>query len=233
MSFIIKPSPHLNFLLSYTHGFQSPPFLYRQSNIATYGSLKGLRPEKIDTYTISAKYQPTREHLLQLTTYYLSTKDLISYDRDLKLYKNTGKMNLLGLEAEWKYLGQDWFSFFNLSTNRVQSAKDFDFVKGDEVLYFPKVMVKGGVSVRVFSKPELHLAPQFRWYSRTKTLTEASIPSYSVWDVNLFLRKHAWEATFKIENIFNKHYKRGSSIITQGAPFSERKLLFKLEKSFF
>jgi len=94
IALIYSPTEGLNFLLSHTRSFQAPPFLYRQSNLAVYGSEKGLSAEKMETYTISALYKPSVKSYLQATFYLEKASNLIEYDSAKKLYRNAGKMTL-------------------------------------------------------------------------------------------------------------------------------------------
>jgi outer membrane receptor protein involved in Fe transport len=125
LALIFSPIQSLNLLLSYTHSFQAPPFLYRQTNIAGYGSEEGLKTESLDTYALSAVYQPAANQFLQFSLYQEKAKDLIAYDQARKLYLNSGKMTLQGFEGEWKYLGESWLFFLNIATTGYHPPREF------------------------------------------------------------------------------------------------------------
>lgn len=230
LALIFSPIQSLNFLLSYTHSFQAPPFLYRQTNIAGYGSERGLKTESLDTYTLSAIYQPAPNQFLQFSLYQEKAKDLIAYDQERKLYLNSGKMSLQGFEGEWKYLGESLLSFLNYSYYRVSSSEGIWPGSGKDVYYIPRHMLKGGISYRLPVYPEIYASPQVRWYSKARTKSLDYIPSYAVWDLNFLLRYKEWEGMLKIENLFDKRYERGG--ILPPVPFAKRTVWFKLERKF-
>lgn len=231
LALIWKLKPNLSLLLSYTHGFQAPPFLYRQSNVAFYGSEGGLKPETLDVYTLSTFYQISLKQFLQLSFFQQKGKDFFSFNPDKKIYQNVGRVSSRGFEGEWKYLGESCSSFLNFSYLSVKEAKDWSLVQGKDVLYFPRTMLKGGLSYRVLAWPEFFVSPQFRWYDKVRKKEGGYLPSYVVGDVNLFWRKGPWEASFKVENIFDKHYHRGGTI-NRDVPFQGRTFLFQLEGQF-
>jgi len=230
LALIFSPIQGLNFLLSYTHSFQAPPFLYRQTNIAGYGSERGLKTESLDTYTLSAIYQPAPNQFLQFSLYQEKAKDLIAYDLARKLYLNSGKMTLQGFEGEWKYLGESLISFLNYSYYKVSSSEGIWPGSGKDVYYIPRHMLKGGISYRLPLYPEIYASPQLRWYSKARTKSLDYIPSYAVWDLNFLLRYKEWEGMLKIENLFDKRYERGG--ILPPVPFAKRTVWFKLERKF-
>ena len=230
LALIFSPVQSLNLLLSYTHSFQAPPFLYRQTNIAGYGSERGLKTESLDTYTLSAIYQPAPNQFLQFSLYQERAKDLIAYDKERKLYFNAGKMTLQGFEGEWKYLGESLLSFLNYSYYRVSSSEGIWPGSGKDVYYIPRHMLKGGISYRLLVYPEIYVSPQLKWYSKTRTRSLDYIPSYALWDLNFLLRYKEWEGMLKIENLFDKRYERGGNL--PPVPFAKRTVWFKLERRF-
>ena len=222
-----RPSYWLN--LSYGEAFQTPAYFYRQKNVSGYGALKDLDPEEVRTLSLSLLRKFGDKASVRVTFYREEFDDLLSYNPEIRAYTNAGSEDLNGLEFEFRYFTKPLIAFLNYSFYTVEDASHMPQVEGDRILYLPRWMIKGGVSLRSPWLEGLYLSPQFKLFGRSRG-TSGWISPYAVWDLNLYLDTSKVRASLKVENLFDKHYHRGGTL--PPTPWPGRIVTFYLEFAF-
>ncbi|MFN3921674.1 MAG: TonB-dependent receptor plug domain-containing protein, partial [Caldimicrobium sp.] len=201
-------SPEASLQLNYSEAFNAPPLFYAKANpVLGYGSASGLKPEVLKNYSLNFFYQKL-PITLRITPFINVLKDKIGYDAVNRVYTNLPKTKTGGLEFESIYKNNSFLAFLNYTYLAVVDGKDAPNVYKNEYIYgIPKGMLKGGVSFNVPGIPGFSISPSFKWYSRAFWRSE-KIDSYIIWDLNILYDKARYNLNFKIENLFDKHYKR-------------------------
>ncbi len=226
-SLIWKGRPSFTFSATWGRSFQAPVYFYRQRNrLSGYGAASELEAEKLETLSLDLYYHPSPRYEGRITWFWEKGNDLLVYNARERVYQNAGKIRLWGLEVDSRYSTESLMAFLNYSFYQVTES-DGAPAQGTRVFYLPRWMLKGGVSARL--RPGLYLSPQFRWYGRARG-REGWLSPYLLWDLHLLLGYRSWSFSFKIENLFDKHYWRGGTV--PPAPWPGRTFWLRLEKRF-
>lgn len=205
-------NPKLGLQFNYSEAFNAPSLFYARANpILGYGAASGLRPEVLKNHSLNLLYHS--EPLNFRITGYLNTlKDKIGLDPIAKVYTNLSEIKTAGLEAELIYDHDSLLAFLNYSYLSVLKAKNAPNVYDCEYIFaIPKQMLKGGLSVKVPGTRGLSLGPAFKWFSKAY-FSNLKIDAYTLWDFNVLYERKNWDINLKIENLFDKHYKRAGSL---------------------
>ena len=144
-----------------------------------------------------------------------------------RFYRNLGRLKLAGIESEFRWFSEDFMLFLNYSLYEVLKSEDTRLAVGNRIKAIPRWMFKGGISFRLL--PGLYISPQVRVYGRTRW-QEGWLSPYAVWDCHLLYRYRNLWLSFKVENLFDKHFPRAGT--TPPYPWPGRTLFFRLGVEF-
>ena len=227
LSLIWKWRPEFTFSATWGRSFQAPVYFYRQKNrLSGYGATEELEAETLETLSLDLYYHPNPHYEIRLTWFQEKGEDLLVYNARERIYQNAGKIHLWGLEFESRYSTEPLLAFINYSTYQVTES-DGAPAQGTRIHYLPRWMLKGGISIKIYSN--FYFSPQFRWYGRSRGKGEWLSP-YLIWDLHLLWNPHSWSLSFKAENLFDKHYFRGGTV--PASPWPGRTFWLRLEKRF-
>jgi outer membrane receptor for ferrienterochelin and colicins len=111
IALITKFIKHLTLKAIYTQAFQAPGYSYRTSNADFSGSISPLKPERLNTFQISARYEFLKASFYEITAYYNKLRNMITRT-DKNYYANIGRYGCYGIESEIQ-INLDNFSIFS------------------------------------------------------------------------------------------------------------------------
>ncbi|MEZ0344358.1 MAG: TonB-dependent receptor [Caldimicrobium sp.] len=236
LGLIYKLNPRWTFLLSYTEGFNIPSFFHKRDWFIPLGTISytfhKLSPEREKTYQISVLYKRDEDLKLRGTLFYQKQKDRIWYDSVKREEVNFPSFSSAGLELELTGKRGELLYFLNYSYFKLLEAKNQPFIyKEDYIIGFPRWMLKGGISLKLPFYPASYLSPSFKFIGPTRDRGGKIVSDYFVWDLNYRLnlfKNISLEA--KIENLFDKHYKRAGSM--EAIPWDGRRASLELKLDF-
>jgi len=212
-----KISPNLSFLLSYTEGVNIPSYFHQEDRNINFQpggnfTFNKLSSEKEKTLQASLVYSVKRDIFFRGTLFYQEQKDRIWHDPNIRGERNLPKFSVSGLESELKLRLKEHLAFLNLTLLKVEKDKPIPSIEdGKYIAGIPRVMLKGGFSFRLPLGYETHLSPTFKIIGNTKAGDGSGISGYSILDLYLLCKpKPSLDFGFRVENIFDKHYKRSS-----------------------
>ncbi len=224
LALIIKPRPHFSVVFSYAHAFQTSPYIFRTMK-ETHGKGK-LSSEENDQLNLSLRYQKGERIYLALTGFYQRLKNLVKREPPTyMMFSNKGEWSEAGLEFEGRYEGDTLAAFLNYSWYEILDDEPQSLIYGNRISGIPKWMLKGGLSFKISSSPQVYLSPLFRYYGRAR-FGECWLPSVFLTDLNFLYKQKNWQANLKIENLFDKGYKRAGTVGPY--PQAGRTVWFKL-----
>lgn len=233
LGFSYKLSPNLSFLLSYTEGVNIPSYYHQEDRIVRGYTFKKLSLEKERTLQASLVYSVKRNIFLRNTLFYQVQKDRIWHDPQVQTEINLPKFGVSGLESELKLRLNQHLAFLNLTLFDVDEDKPIPFIyDGNYINGIPRFMLKGGLSFKLPLFYEAYLSPSFKIIGNTKGKNGEGVPAYSVFDLYLLFKpKPYFDFGFRVENLFDKHYRRagGGSI---AVPWEGRRVSFDLNFKF-
>ncbi|NPA49077.1 MAG: TonB-dependent receptor [Thermodesulfobacteria bacterium] len=210
LAFIFRLRSDLSLVFSYAHAFQTSPYIFR---IMREKHGKGdLSSEKNDQLNLSLRYQNKDRLYLALTGFYQHLENLVKREPpSYIMFSNTGQWSEAGLEFEGRYESPLFVGFLNYAWYEVLDDEPRSLVYGNRISGIPKWILKGGASFKVFSQPEIYLSPLFRYYGRTR-FEGCWCPPVFLADLNLLYKRKNVSANLKIENLFDKGYKRAGTV---------------------
>jgi len=172
-----------------------------------------LSSEENDQLNLSLRYQQGDRLYLALTGFYQRLKNLVKREPPFlyNIFKYRREWSEAGLEFEGRYESSFLTAFFNYFLYEVLNKEPQSLVYGNRISGIPKWMLKGGISLKILSKPDFYLSPLFRYYGRTR-FENCWCPPVFFMDLNLFFKQKKVLTNFKIENLFDKYYKRAGTV---------------------
>jgi len=238
LGFSYKLSPNLSFLLSYTEGVNIPSFYHQKDRTIIFPggrsySFRKLSLEEEKTLQASLVYAVGRSIFLRNTLFYQVQKDRIWHDPQVLTAINLPKFSVSGFESELKLRLREHLVFLNLTLFKVEEDKPIPFIyDGKYIAGIPRLMLKGGFSFRLPLPYEAYLSPSFKVIGNTKTKDGEGVSPYSVVDLYLLFKpKPYFDLGFRVENLFDKHYKRAGGW-SKGVPWEGRRASFDLNFRF-
>jgi len=233
LALIYYLKPTLTFNLNYAEAFNAPPYFYTKANPALgYGSTSDLKAELIKTYSGTINYFFNSELFLRTTFYLEDSRNKIGYDPKNKVYANLKRLKLIGTELEMKYTKDPFLIFMNYTwIDLLEKEKYGETCKcKHQICGIPKWMIKGGISYKIPWVKEFYISPLFKWIGKT-CWKEEKYSSYAIFDLNIFHKPTKnIKIDLKIENLFDKHYKRSG--ILPHVNWNGRLINFSLTLSF-
>ncbi len=224
-------------VLTYTRAYQSVPYLFR---ILTkyHGGQDDFPFQRSDQVNLSFRLRPETGLTIFITFFYQWFRDLVRSDPTNYLrYSPTGRWEEAGLEMELAYRTPKLSAFLNYSfyeiTENHTPNKYWSLICGNRIAGIPKWMIKGGISFRPFETIPFFVSPLFRYYGRAvkKDFFNSHWTSpYGVVDLNLLWEGRSFRMSFKVENLFDHHFKRGG--LLPPLPQPGRTFWFRLEFHF-
>ncbi len=224
ISLIWNPASSWHLVAAWGEAFQAPNYFYRGANLESGYGGKDLDPEMVHTFILSISKHLRERSLFRITFFQEKFDELLEKE---DFYRNLGKLELSGLEAELRWFSKRLLAFLNYSFYEVTENKDTGLASGNRVKALPRWMVKGGASLQVL--PGFYISPQFRLYGRARWHGEWLSP-YTVWDLHFLYRRPPWRISLKIENLFDHHFKRAGT--TPAYPWPGRSIFLRLEVRF-
>jgi len=211
----------LNVYASYGHSFNPPPLsqVYRYSDVVRANP--NLNPERSDTFEIGLKKEWGTKTALNLSCFYVKTKDKIKYvthydnngDVDYKMYENVDQETRRGIELELRHQLSSKWSVFGNYTWQMGRIKHKDLPNTnasgyEEINYdIPKHIFHAGLE---YTNGKWNALWDAQYVSRRQSVDDitgqyGSSDSYFISNVAMNY-KFSKEATLQlgIQNVFNR-----------------------------
>ena len=211
----------LNVYASYGHSFNPPPLsqVYRYSDVVRANP--NLNPERSDTFEIGLKKEWGTKTALNLSGFYVKTKDKIKYvthydnngDVDYKMYENVDQETRRGIELELRHQLSSKWSVFGNYTWQMGRIKHKDLPNTnasgyEEINYdIPKHIFHAGLE---YTNGKWNALWDAQYVSRRQSVDDitgqyGSSDSYFISNVAMNY-KFSKEATLQlgIQNVFNR-----------------------------
>lgn len=158
-----SPRMSLNYLfkegtgikLSYSHSFVDAPFLYRANTLQAYKGAEDLDAEKMDALQLSFNNSLRNTNLsYDINIFYNNLSSLIYHDAEAREYRNSGKLDLAGIEGSISYKSKTIFANINSSYQRVLKTEHYK-ATGGEIYYVPSFTMNITNSYQIVDIPHL------------------------------------------------------------------------------
>lgn len=211
----------LNVYASYGHSFNPPPLsqVYRYTDVVRANP--NLNPERSDTFEVGMKKEWGTKTALNLSAFYVKTKDKIKYvthydnngDVDYKMYENVDQETRRGIELELRHQLSSKWSVFGNYTWQMGRIKHKDLPNTnasgyEEINYdIPKHIFHAGLE---YTNGKWNALWDAQYVSRRQSVDDitgqyGSSDSYFISNVAMNY-KFSKEATLQlgIQNVFNR-----------------------------
>lgn len=215
-----NPLPKLSLYLSFSQGFKAAMLddLCRSGQIWIGPKIANptLGPEKLDNYEIGGHARLGKYLAIDASFYYARGKDFLYYirtgkqlwdGRDLYRRENISGIRMKGAEMELTYALPGRLRLhlnYTYNQSRIRHFRNQPEYNGKRLTYAPLQQVKGSLSWTTRFL-ELTLRGQYKTKQYTDEENKASLPAFSVWDVQvcrwLFHRRLRLSAD--VTNLFN------------------------------
>lgn len=213
--------------ISYARSFVDAPYFYRQNNTNTYRGSQDLMPEYMNALQFDILGTLPRIHLsYDVNIYYNLLTDIINNTQNSETsstkYRNSGRLKMLGVEAEVAYSHNPWQARLTMGWQHVLSAEDYYYA--DHHIYsVPSAMGNLSLAYRLLNSPRHRLWIYGNVKYRSKTLEHTTVRGKPVGDdyyfdptaiVDLGLRYtygHSLELTVGCENLLNTNLRYGGT----------------------
>ena len=186
-----------------------------------------LRPEKADTFEVSAEHRFTKKLSGLITVYHYELRDLIeavALDSGVVQYQNVNQAHATGLETELS--GKPFRELETTASVALQQTGDNQ--DHDPPSNSPQAVAKLRAALPLL-KNRLQVATALQYLSRRTTLGGAVVPSYWLGDLTLTTnRLHPdFDVQFGVRNLFNRtYYDPASPGLIQDRLLEDRRSVF-------
>ncbi len=153
---VIYLKDNFNAKLLYGHAYRIPTPWQAYSRWLSFND--GLRPETSENYEMELGYKFTDHVSAKANAYFIDIKDPILWNGSNLQYRNTGRIQSLGLEGNVLVNYNRWGGFFNFAYSQPGPASSGDFLTADrrQALGLPPLKMNLGVNYRF---KNLQIAP--------------------------------------------------------------------------
>lgn len=231
VAFIYVPRPAFSAKLSYARSFVDAPYFYRQNTAPAYKGSEDLMPEFMNAIQLDFIGNLQQYHLVyDVNFYYNHLTDIINNTQNSTAtsakYRNSGKLQMIGVEGELSYLPGRWLGRLNTSYQHVISAEDY-YYSDHHIFTVPSFMLNITLGRQLLKKEDhqLWVSANIRHTSRVLQRAATTIPPksdddyssfyqdpYSLLDLRLvYSFRNNLQLSGECENLFNTSYEVGGT----------------------
>ena len=185
VAFIYIPWPTFSTKLSYSRAFVDAPYFYRQNTAAAYKGSEDLMPEFMDAVQLDFLGNIPKYNLVyDINLYYNLLTDIInntqSSDATSAKYRNSGKLNMVGIEGEFNCVQESWMVRLTSSFQYVVSAEDY-YYSNHHIFGIPKFVFNANFGDRILKLPNhsIWASVNIKYSSKTLNRAATAIPPKS------------------------------------------------------
>lgn len=231
VAFIYMPWKSFSTKLSYSRAFVDAPYFYRQNTAPAYRGSEDLMPEFMNAVQLDFLGTISKYNLVyDINLYYNRLTDIInntqSSDASSAKYRNSGKLDMVGIEGELAYQTDSWLARLTSSFQHVVSAEDY-YYSDHYIFGIPKFVCNMNIGHRLLNRANHKIwgSVNIKYSSKTLNRAATTIPPtrsddyYSFYldpltllDAKLtYTYRNSIQLSVECNNILNKSYSLGGT----------------------